>query len=96
MTARELEAMLLSRCAVAARDRSSIACDQREANVFELAARVVRSRFPQESASLLHASDRYFASRPLDRLASVEVVRNGWISSLPRLRDMLSNALNGR
>jgi hypothetical protein len=96
MTARELEATLLSRCTLAARDKSAKACDQREANVFELAARVVRSRFPRESASLMQASDRYFAAHPLDRLASAEVVRNGWISSLPRLRDMLSNALNGR
>jgi hypothetical protein len=95
MTARELEAALLARCTVAARDVATAAQDQREANVFQLAAMVVRSRYPHESTRLTRASEQYFAMHPDERLAAGEVVRNGWILSLPRLRDMLSQQLCG-
>lgn len=96
MTARELEAALLTRCTVAAREVAPTAQDQREANVFQLAAMVVRSRFPRESTSLMRASEQYFATHPNERLAPGDVVRNGWVLSLPRLRDMLSQQLRGR
>jgi hypothetical protein len=90
MTARELEAALLSRCAAAAREAAPVAHDQREANVFRLAAAVIRSQFPELSLNLMRASTDYFAVHPHEQLASAEVVRNGWVSSLPRLRDSLS------
>lgn len=93
MTARELEAELVSRCTVAARETAPTAQNQREANVFQLAAVVVRSQFPKESTRLLLASDRYFASHPSERLMPGEIVRNGWVTSMPRLRDMLSRQL---
>lgn len=92
MTARDEESALLARCAAAARDVST-AETQREANVFRLAAMVVASRFPRESKRLMQASDQYFAAHPEERLASADVVRNGWVISLPRLRDMLSHQL---
>ncbi|HVK94146.1 MAG TPA: hypothetical protein VM571_05415 [Noviherbaspirillum sp.] len=94
MNAREAEGDMLARCAVAARGSMSVAHDQREANVFRLAAMVVQSRFPRESASLMQASERYFARHPNDKLAPADVVRNGWVFSLPRLRDMLSLQLH--
>lgn len=93
-TARETEAHLLSRCARMARDAVGQAQDQREANVFRLAAMVVQSRFPSESSRLMHASERYFATHPNERLAAQDVVRQGWVTSLPRLRDMLSIELH--
>jgi hypothetical protein len=93
MTTRELEAALLTRCTLAAREVAPIAQDQREANVFELAAMLVRSRFPREYTSLMLASAQYFATHPNERLAASDVVRNGWVLSLPRLRDMLSQQL---
>lgn len=96
MTARELEASLLDRCAVAARGAVHAAQDQREANVFQLAAALVRSQFPQESNSLLKASDQYFATNPSQRMATGDVIRSGWVQSLPRMRDMLSRQLHGR
>jgi hypothetical protein len=96
MTARELEAALLTRCTVAAREEAPTAHDQREANVFQLAGRVVGSQFPREAKSLMRASEKYFATHPNERLAAGEVVRNGWVVSLPRLRDMLSQQLHGR
>ncbi len=95
MTAREAEAALLARCSVVAREAAQSAQDQCEANVFRLAAMVVRSRFPRESMCLLRASERYFAVHPNERLAAADVVRQGWVLSLPRLRDMLSHRLDG-
>ncbi len=85
--------MLLARCAESARNRSNVARDQREANVFHLAATVLRSPLPLESSNLKSASDAYFASHQDERLTPNEVVRNGWVQNLPRLRDMLSQRL---
>jgi len=96
MTTRELEAALLTRCTVVAREFVPTAQDQREANVFQLAAMVVRSQFPHESTNLMRASEQYFAQHPNERLAPGDVVRNGWVLSLPRLRDMLSHQLYER
>lgn len=94
MTALEVESALLGRCAAVARSAASAALDQREANVFRLAAIVVQSQFPRESSNLMAASERYFSMHPDERLASGAVVRNGWVPSLPRLRDMLSLRLS--
>jgi hypothetical protein len=90
VTAREIENNLLVRCAAAARSRTEVAHDQREANVFRVAAMVVQSRLPEEASRLMQVSEAYFLRHPSDRLPAVAVVRNGWVFSLPRLRDMLS------
>ncbi len=95
MTARDAESALLARCAAIARERAQSAQDQREANVFRLAAMVVQFRFPSESKCLMRASEQYFASHPNERLPPADVVRKGWVSSLPRLRDMLSHQFLG-
>jgi hypothetical protein len=95
MTARDLESALLARCAAVAREVAPTARDQREANVFRLAAMVVQSRFQRESESLMRASEQYFATHPDKKLAPAEIVRNGWVLSPPRLRDMLSRQLLG-
>ncbi len=96
VTAREVESALLARCAAVAREIAPTAQDQREANVFRLAAMVVQSRFPCESRRLMRASEQYFATHPDEGLAPADVVRIGWVSSLPRLRDMLSHQLSAR
>ena len=93
MTARDVESALFARCAAVARGDAPGARDQREANVFRLAAMVLQSRFPRESERLMQAGDLYFATYPDERLASADVVRSGWVASLPRLRDMLSHRL---
>lgn len=95
MTAREAELALLTRCSAVVREAAQSAQDQREANVFRLAAMVVQSRFPSESMRLMQASERYFAAHPDEKLAPADVVRKGWVLSLPRLRDMLSHKLCG-
>ena len=93
MTARELEAALLLRCVTVAREAATVAQDQCEANVFRLAAAIIRSQFPQQATNLMQASTRYFSVHPNEQLPSAEVVRNGWVSGLPRLRDALSQQL---
>ena len=75
MAARDIESALLARCSAVARESVQEAQDQREANVFQLAATLVQSHFPAESQSLRQASERYFASHPNERLASAEIVR---------------------
>jgi len=95
MTVRDDESALLARCSAVAREVAQSAQDQREANVFRLAAMVVQSRFPDESKRLMQASEQYFIAHPSERLAPAEVVRKGWVLGLPRLRDMLSHRLHG-
>ncbi len=95
MTARDDESALLALCSAVAREAAQSAQDQREANVFRLAAMVVQSRFPDESKRLMQASEQYFTAHPSERLAPAEVVRKGWVLGLPRLRDMLSHRLHG-
>ena len=96
MIARDIEAALMIRCIDVARDVTPLVQDQREANVFQLAAKVIRSRFPNEATGLMRASDAYFAAHPDERLTAVEVVRKGWIVDLPRLRDRLTRQLDRR
>lgn len=93
MGVRELESALLDRCTAVGRGDVQGPRDPREANVFRLAATLVQSHFPQESHRLLEASERYFTEHPQERLVSSAVVRNGWVVSLPRLRDMLARRL---
>ena len=95
MSARDAESALLARCSAVAREVAQSAQDQREANVFRLAAMVVQSRFPSESMCLMRASERYFDAHPNERLAPADVVRKGWVRSLPRLGDMLRHRLYG-
>lgn len=91
MQAREHEAALWDRCLSAAKDSAEEeAQNLREANVFRLAGMVLRSSFPDEAAGLTLVSRRYFANHPSDLVPLEQVVRNGWVSNLPRLRAALS------
>ncbi len=96
MNSRDDERNLLDRCTAGARDEISDPLDQREANVFRLAAMVLRPRFPVESARLMRASDRYFRQHPAELVPAADVVRKGWVLGLPRLRDMLTMQLRPR
>lgn len=93
MLARDVEALVLERCASVARDSSLSAVDQREANVFRVAAGAMSSVFQKERDGLWQASERYFLAHPGDRLPAVEVVRQGWVQDVSRLRLMLGRAL---
>lgn len=92
MDPRELEDLMLNRCVEVARSDGSPldAKGGREANVFRVAAMVIQSRFPIESRVLMNCAIRYFEVHPEDLRPAADVVRNGDVISLPRLRDSLT------
>lgn len=94
--AREREAAMLARCVTVARDGDRTARGQQEAHAFWMAAHVIEGRRPAEAARLLAASERYFGDHPAERLSGAEAIRRGWVSGLPRLRDMLMRELEGK
>lgn len=92
MDSRDREDAMLNRCTRVAlsTDSSSRAENGREANVFRVAAMVIQSRFPVESQVLMDCAIRYFETHPEDLRPAADVVRNGDVISLPRLRDSLT------
>ena len=96
MDARELEKQILARCVQAAHDPLVVAADAREANVFRVAGLVCGRPFLEERQSLLTYSSRYFEAHPGSCMEPGELVRRGWVASLPRLRDMLREQLKHR
>lgn len=92
MDARAREEVMLKRCVEVSRQISNQpqAENGREANVFRVAAMVIQSRFPAESQTLMECATRYFEVHPKDLRPVVDVIRNGDVISLPRLRDGLT------
>ncbi len=93
MTARETEAHWLASCLAAVSSPSTVVSGAQEANVFRVAGMVLASSWPRQAARLMALSEAYFAQHPADKLPVVQVVHNGWVLSLPRLRDLLSRQL---
>lgn len=93
MDARDAEARLLMRCTQVAKGTLASASDAREANVFRLASLMADRKFSVAYRRLMTASQVYFDQHPGDRLDPEDVVRKGWVVSLPRLRDMLREQL---
>jgi hypothetical protein len=93
MTARELEEQALARCIAATHSASAAPSSAQDANVFRVAAMVLASAWPIQARRLQALSDAYFTLYPADKLPVVQVVKNGWVLSLPRLRDLLTRQL---
>ena len=96
MHPRDHEKIMLNRCVLAARsvDKCISAENGREANIFRVSAMVIQSSFPTESKILMECADRYFAAHPHDLAPVVNVIHQGDVISLPRLRDSLTAKLN--
>ena len=94
VNAREQENLILEKCVAAASGTLLAATNREEANVFRLAAIVVRSRYPDYADRVAGACDLWFEKHPHDKLPSDEVIRSGWVISMPRLRDMLNQRLS--
>lgn len=90
MNARDTEESLIAHCVAAVRGELSSAPDRRHANVFRMAALTLLHRFPAESDAMLASANAWFARHPEDEVESAEVIRQGWVSGLPRFREMLS------
>lgn len=94
--AREHENQLLTRCAQVAQ-AASHAVSPDEANVFRLAAQLVKSRYPAAAANLESAGERFFQSHLQARKKRFpEVVQSGLVRDLPRFRNMLERQLKGQ
>lgn len=97
MASRSEELTLLARCAeVAVAPDASPTADQREANVFRVAGMILKPTHAEAARRLLLSSSRYFELHPDDRLEAAQIVQRGWITSLPRLHDMLAFEIQHR
>ena len=85
---RDAEAEMLQRTLNAVQGEA-LASDARDALVFKCAASILRPNFPEAAKALDRASKAYFSAHPGEELPVQEVVRRGWLISLPRFRDRL-------
>lgn len=83
----------MSAARVADTSQQVFAQDERQANVLSVACLVVQSRFPLEAKRMLAAANAYLSAHPQSQLHANDVIRQGWVTNLPRLRDMLSHSL---
>jgi len=84
---------MLDRCALVARGDHPAALDEREANLLRLASMLVRPRSAEASARLRRAADAFFVNEPAALRDSGEMIRLGWLISLPRFRELLDSRL---
>jgi hypothetical protein len=88
--ARQAEAQALERCLMVIRGQLLTAESFQEANVFRVAATLIRSRCERSAQLLRSASQAHFSLHPhTSALDTAEVIRRGWIMGLPRFGDML-------
>lgn len=90
---RDQEERDLRMCVDVALGRVDTVATARDANIARLAGSVLRSRMPTESTALETGAQAFFSQDPASRLSAEQVVANRWVSSLPRLRDMLSRMI---
>jgi hypothetical protein len=93
LPSRDLEARMLARCRAVGTGVEACANDPLEANVFRVAASVLRSHWPEAAERLRRGSEAYFAAHPGERCSTAQVVAAGWVTSLPRLRDLMNRQL---
>ena len=91
--AREAEEVLLTVCLEVAQGVREMPCSAQQANVMRVAAMVIGRSFPASQKRLSAAAARYFEAHPGEAVESAEIVRRGWVSNLPRLRDRLEHKL---
>ena len=91
--AREAEEVLLTVCLEVAQGVREMPCSAQQANVMRVAAMVIGRSFPASQKRLSAAAARYFEAQPGEEVESAEIVRRGWVSNLPRLRDRLEHKL---
>ena len=90
---REAEEVMLMSCLEVAQGVRAMPCSAQQANIMRVAAMVIGKSFPVSHKRLSAAAARYFEAHPGDKVESAEVVRLGWVSTLPRLRDRLEHKL---
>jgi hypothetical protein len=61
--------------------------------VFRIVATILGPQHIAEADRLLTASSTWFVAHNIEALPAADVVRRGWIASLPRMRQLVSQAL---
>jgi hypothetical protein len=93
MNSRDREQQFLDGCVDVALGRRQKAVTRAEASVFRFAAMSLQSSHPVCAESLWKASDAYFRANPGAPYTMSELVAQGHVLALTRLRDMLSTQL---
>lgn len=90
-SARDNEAAMVARCHAVGSGLTRSAANALEANVFRVAAMVLGNE--AVASRLARASDEYFATHLAEQLSDAEVIHRGWVTSLPRLRQLLEDRI---
>lgn len=94
MSARETEAQLLKSLVQAAKTKKLPGSNQ-EADVFRFAAQLLKTRHPHEADTLNTAATLYFSQHKVKPRSFPQVVSDGLVSDVPRLRHAIENGFAG-
>lgn len=91
---REFESRLVERCVEAARSRSAAASAD-EADVFRLAAQLVKTRHPHMAAALERSTAAFYSKHKSRPRPFPDVVRAGLVKDVSRFRNVMEHHLMG-
>jgi hypothetical protein len=94
MSARETEAQLLKSLVHAVRTKR-LPCSNQEADVFRFAAQLLKTRHPNEAGALNSVAKRYFSQHNVKPRPFPQVVSDGLVGDVPRLRHAIENGFSG-
>jgi len=94
MSARETEAQFLKSLVQAAKTKRLPGSNQ-EADVFRFVAQLLRTRYPSEASALDSAAMRYFSQHKVKPRPFPQVVADGLVVDIPRLRHAMENGCAG-
>jgi hypothetical protein len=94
MSARDTEARLLKSLVQAAKTNRLPGSNQ-EADVFRFAAQLLKTRHPNEAGALDSAARRYFSKQKVLPRTFPQVVADGLVGDVPRLRHAMENGFAG-
>lgn len=94
MWTREREAQLVEAIADAVATRRAPASDQ-EADVYRLSAQLLRTNHVSAAAFLDQEANQFFQRAQIPRRSFPQIVADGLVSNVPRLRNLLERRMRG-
>lgn len=91
---RQFESDLVSRCVAAAKQGSDPA-SRDDADIYRLAAQLLKTRYPDEARKLDNAALAYFRTTGDKPRSFPQVVNERLVRDVPRLRHLMENGLAG-